>query len=220
MGLDGVELVIATEEQFGIKLSDAEAERCRTPGQLVDLVLSKLRLRDDAPCVHQRAFHLLRRGLIQVSGAERRSIRLDTKLIAGSRHRHTPEFWHALRDAVGARSWPRLERPRWVVGLLWLVFFGTCAALTWWTSLAAVAVVGGFLMVVVGNRVTKSCGTTIPAGCATVRGLIPHVTSSPMVSWSREQVAPRVRNLVEDILSLSPGQYREDADFVKDLGLD
>jgi acyl carrier protein len=38
MGMDGVEMVMMTEEAFGIEISDAEAERILTPGQLIALV--------------------------------------------------------------------------------------------------------------------------------------------------------------------------------------
>ena len=42
MGLDGVAIVMAIEERFGITISDAEVEQCVTPAILVDLVLGKL----------------------------------------------------------------------------------------------------------------------------------------------------------------------------------
>jgi acyl carrier protein len=41
MGLDSVELVMAFEENFGIEISDAEAESLTTPGQVRDLVLAR-----------------------------------------------------------------------------------------------------------------------------------------------------------------------------------
>ena len=50
MGLDGVEMVMATEERFGITISDAEAELIRTPGMLIDLVVSKVHLNSERFC--------------------------------------------------------------------------------------------------------------------------------------------------------------------------
>jgi acyl carrier protein len=42
MGLDTVELVMAFEKAFGIRIEDADAEKMRTPGDVTDYVLSKL----------------------------------------------------------------------------------------------------------------------------------------------------------------------------------
>lgn len=40
--LDTIELVMAVEDEFGIEISDDEAEACRTVQDCVDLVASKL----------------------------------------------------------------------------------------------------------------------------------------------------------------------------------
>jgi acyl carrier protein len=42
MGLDGVEIVSEVEDAFGITIQDAEAAKTVTPGQLIDLVLTKV----------------------------------------------------------------------------------------------------------------------------------------------------------------------------------
>jgi acyl carrier protein len=41
MGLEAVAIVMAVEEDFRISVSDAEAGQCRTPANLVDLVVTK-----------------------------------------------------------------------------------------------------------------------------------------------------------------------------------
>lgn len=41
MGLDAVELVMAIEEEFGIDISDAEAEKLLTPRLLIDFIWAK-----------------------------------------------------------------------------------------------------------------------------------------------------------------------------------
>lgn len=220
MGLDGVELVIATEDQFGVRLSEAEAERCRTPGDLVDLVLAKLAIVERAPCVHQRAFHLLRRAVIQVAGVPRHAVRLDTSLTSLLPHRTPPDFWSALRGAVGARSWPALVRPRWLVRLGFAASLGTGVLLGGCLDSWLLGVGGVVVAAWVGERTTRPWRVFPPPSASTPRGLLPHAMSSPAIFWSRDQVAARVRELVIDILGLQEGRYREDADFVKDLGLD
>ena len=56
MGLDGVELIMASEEGFGVTITDAEAEACATPAAVIDLVYGKLRASDQRVCVSQRGF--------------------------------------------------------------------------------------------------------------------------------------------------------------------
>lgn len=47
MGLDTVELIMAVETRFGIRIEDREAERASTVGMLHQLVLDTLRARND-----------------------------------------------------------------------------------------------------------------------------------------------------------------------------
>ncbi len=42
MGLDGVELVMAVEDRFGVKLPDSECSHVRTVADLAALVIAKL----------------------------------------------------------------------------------------------------------------------------------------------------------------------------------
>jgi hypothetical protein len=71
MGLEGVELVMALQERFGVAISDAEAEASVTPAAVVELIFGKLRNTDERVCVSQRAFYLLRKGLAPRLAAER-----------------------------------------------------------------------------------------------------------------------------------------------------
>ena len=58
MGLDGVEIAMKVEEAFDIHVEDSEAEKTLTPGQLVELVMSKVGRTTHAACLTQRAFYL------------------------------------------------------------------------------------------------------------------------------------------------------------------
>lgn len=44
MGLDGVEIVMLVDEEFGISIPDAEAEACRTVGQLVEAAFHNIKV--------------------------------------------------------------------------------------------------------------------------------------------------------------------------------
>jgi acyl carrier protein len=49
MGLDTVELVMAFEESFGIKIPNAAAETLLTPGDVIDHVIAQLQARGENP---------------------------------------------------------------------------------------------------------------------------------------------------------------------------
>ena len=79
MGLDGVELVMAVEEKFGITISDDEASNAFTVGDLKRLVRAKLEIAASAGCLTQRAFHLIRKNAIEEFGLPRRRLTLDSQ---------------------------------------------------------------------------------------------------------------------------------------------
>jgi hypothetical protein len=77
MGLDGVELVMAIEEKFGVSISDPEAEKVLTVGDMRRMVHSKLTVTDESTCLTQQAFHLIRRHAIQLFDVQRRAVTPD-----------------------------------------------------------------------------------------------------------------------------------------------
>lgn len=77
MGLDGIELVMALEEAFGVELTDAEVERTVTPRKIGDLIFSKLQSTDQRICQSQRAFYLLRKTFMRQFGLPRANITPD-----------------------------------------------------------------------------------------------------------------------------------------------
>ncbi len=121
MGLDSVELAMAFEESFGVTISDAEAATCETPTDVIELVLGKLRVSEDAGCVSQRGFYALRRALTETLGIKRGSVTLDFDIRSLISERSDRAIWESLKAATNARSWPSLVRSRWLVVSLWLL---------------------------------------------------------------------------------------------------
>jgi acyl carrier protein len=216
MGLEGVELVMALEEGFGVAISDAEAEACVTPVAIVNLIFGKLRASDEHVCVSQRAFYLLRNGLKQTLGVSRRSVALSADVRSFLAGRSEREVWDGLKTAVQVRSWPALARPRALVATLWLLSVGALCALTGvfhWVVAAACTVLVAFA----ATWSTRSFRTRIPARYSRVRKLVGFAVTSDAIAWTRDQVGSLVKKLVTEQLGLREGQYREDAHFVKDL---
>lgn len=123
MGLDSVEIVMGWEEAFGISISDAEAERLRTPRQSVDLIAGKLAAQDvpRGACLTLRAFHRLRHSISSTVNVARDRVRPEARLndlVSTDRWR----TWQAVRSSCGLSrlpddptTWPRTvgELTRW-----------------------------------------------------------------------------------------------------------
>lgn len=115
MGLDGVELVMALEEAFGVELKDEEVFKAVTPRLIGDIIFSKLQATDERVCQSQRSFYVLRRALMRQFGLRRGEVTLDRKLREFIPRERERDLWPALKEAVQARSWPRLVRSRRLV---------------------------------------------------------------------------------------------------------
>lgn len=53
-----------------------------------------------------------------------------------------------------------------------------------------------------------------------MRDLVPFAVTSDEIAWTRDQVAAIVKDLVKEQLGVSEEQYREDASFIADFGMD
>lgn len=209
---------MAVEEGFGVRIADTEAEVCVTPAALIGLVFGKLRAGDERVCVSQRAFYLLRKGLTRTLGVSRRRVYLTADIRSFTGGRSEIAIWHDLKTAVQARSWPALARPRWLTASMWILSLGTfCALIAYFHWVIAVGCT--VFVAHVSNRLTRPFRSCIPPRYSRLRDLVPFAVTSDAIFWTRDQVATLIRKLVIEQLGLREGQYREDAHFVKDLGL-
>jgi hypothetical protein len=80
---DDVDVLYAVEEAFRVKISNAEALRCETVGQLFDIVSSKLNLSEarDIRCPTALAFFRLRAALRRLGYLERMTPETDLRTI-------------------------------------------------------------------------------------------------------------------------------------------
>jgi hypothetical protein len=73
---------------------------------------------------------------------------------------------------------------------------------------------------VVADRATRRFGQSIPSAQSRIRDLVPYAMTSEFILWHRDHVAALVRKLVIEQLGLKKEEYRENAEFVKDFGMD
>jgi len=231
MGLEAVEIVMAVEEAFDVRIEDSEAEKILTPRQLIDLVSSKVAVATTTTCLTHRAFNLLRKSLLTHSGLKRKdlvpSATFSVLIPKPQRHSLIEETMGDLR----IKKTPLLIRPGWLTALL----FGVSVATGLVTAILvrpteawiAFAIIAGVSILVgyIGVKVTTNQRTEFPQEVRTVgdlsRWIMSHkpdlsVATSP--AWTRDQIAARVREIVTEILSCD-SKYAEDSRFVQDLGL-
>lgn len=218
MGLDGVELVMKVEESFGVTISDAEAVACDTPADVIALVLGKLHMIDQTGCVSQRGFYVLRRALTEILGIERRSVTLDLEIRSLVSEKSERAVWESLKLATKARSWPSLVRPRWIAVSLWMLTGGVLLGL-FLVLAPEFAWAGALLAGCAGMLFTQRFKNRIPRMYSRVCDLVPFAITSAEISWSPDDVAWQVKQLVMDQLGLGEEEYREDGHFLHDFGM-
>lgn len=105
MGLEGLEIVLATEETFAIAIPDAVATNIQTPAELIEFILANVPIATSQECLTQQLFYRLRRGFRSQLPLIQR-FDLDTEL-AGLLHKNEwHDSWLAIREATGDSSWP------------------------------------------------------------------------------------------------------------------
>jgi hypothetical protein len=112
MGMDGVEIVMAVEERFGITIDDRDAEKILTPRMLIDLIVAQTAHLGGDVCRSQRGFAITRRFLMTETGATRRDVALDVPLRKFVAAEKEANFWNKLRKTLDAHKWPKLDFPR------------------------------------------------------------------------------------------------------------
>ena len=102
MGLDGVELVMAWEETFGISIDDEDAGAMYTPRHAVDYIFEKVRSEspEDSGCLATRAYFRLRKSF-QAEGVPRNEVRPDAKVASLLPSRNRRDILNSIRQRAG-----------------------------------------------------------------------------------------------------------------------
>lgn len=104
MGLALVEVVIVTEDEFGIPIPDEDEHRITTPRALVDYLVEKLAPpAEELAHSSQRAFTTLCEAIVHVLGPQRHEIVPSTtwESLLPRSHALADKAWHAIEGRVG-----------------------------------------------------------------------------------------------------------------------
>lgn len=220
MGLDLVELLIATEEEFQIVIPDEEAEKCETPGMLAALVHSRLRKSKNDVCPSMHGFYLVRRALMDYFSLQRETIKPDSKLddliIRENRRKRWNDFLYMLSE--GKTIHVQLIRPYWAKAVVTsLILTGTI--ITYFvTNSSILAAVLGLSIGVILFLATSMLKTELPNNYRFAKDLIPLVRTLDTSVWTNDEVYTRVKILVVEQLGVNESDVHPDSHFIKDLG--
>lgn len=163
----------------------------------------------------------------------RKTVTPETSLRIAFPREHRHAWLHQLSAELAIESPAELVRPDWVKAFLLMLasLAGLTAAISvfhsslpysllWLPALLAVIATA-----YVGEVATRRFRTEFPKDLATIGQLArwvmtrkPTLAASNTSSWTRDQVAARVREIVVKTLACE-SNYREDARFIQDLGL-
>jgi acyl carrier protein len=244
MGLDAVELVMRTEDEFGITLADDEAGSVKTVGDLYQLVLSKLDLTPS--CLSSKAFYRTRQALVACLRVPRRSIRPSSDLESILPEPSRRQSWSEIAEHIKL-EFPRLQYPaRWrqrffrfgalisatVVltcsTLVLRTYPGFVSGLALWIPAFAIWMILFAAINSALNKAATSLRTGLP--CETAGDLSQLVltlnyeffspTATLNTATSKEYVWKKLVEIICDQLQIEPEEVVPNASFVDDLGVD
>ena len=228
MGLDAVELVMETEQAFGISLPDDNVSKVVTAGDLHDLVCRCLSATEHTSCLTAVAFYRVRKLLISVTGAARSEIRPKTDLQTLLPACQRKAVWRQMERSSNFRL-PALSLPRWgipaSIALTALMITIGVFAIDWPVSL--LLVLPGFVVLVLALwMVDLLFGTVLREEIRTVGGFAKGVLAknhgvlaTDVATHNRDEVWQSVRMLVAERLDVDIERVTKDASFVADLGM-
>ena len=231
--MDLVEIVVRTEDAFGIEIPDADATRITTPRKIADFVATKVLLSDESSCLSQQAFYFLRERFQPHLSFSRRMFRPNTPLEKLVPKQNRQFVWATLQIEVSANALPDLARPIWLFWTLAAstvsVFFYTTITI-WNASNIGIlnasicgfvaAIVFGYISAVATRPMKQHFRRSYKRVGEVARYLVankPHVFKRDERTWTRAQILAVVREIIEDEAGIE--DFDNDAHFVKDLHL-
>lgn len=226
MGLDAVELILAIEDEFCIKILDAEAGNFVTVGDTVRLVKSKLHFDPDAVCPFQHSFYLVRKALMEQFEIPKEAIKIDTKFDDifpyEERRQKWRTFCNALPDSLHVNP---LRRALWIHRIVFIAIPGiTFFAMLWYFSFHMAGYVAGFFSAMlagfIGAFLTKPFKTHFPAGGYSIIDFIPQRGAWANKKVTEQEIFERIKEITIEQLAVKPEEVTMNARWLHDLGCD
>lgn len=227
MGLDGVELLMAVEDEFGITISDSDAAEMRTVGDMVALCLDRIHLAKTMRCPSLSCFLSLRRIVREIRDEPDLKIRPCDEVEACLRRSDRRRLWRRLPELLKTSPRP-LRRPSWFRKLLVLIVL-VCPmilmmVLPWSAEILMLIGFATFAFGVALNWLTTGFRTRVPQGYDTFGDITKrmvglNIATKPPSETDYESVFSMVKRMVVEQLGVDDEEVVPAARFVEDLGL-
>ncbi len=223
MGLDGVELLMAIEDEFQIIIKENEAYHVATPNDLTNLVFSKLRDGKYPYCSSQQSFYLVRKKIIDLLKVRRSSIKPNTRLVDIVEKKNRKKFLKSITKELSGNDevWLEFQKPTYLNKIQLIstiiIFLISLYSLHYQFGLAVLIV---FLYLAVFSVATNPLKNEFPNNFQTVADLVKINASLDNTIWSRQEVYNRVKEIIVAQLSADPQLDLPTSHFADDLGID
>ena len=223
MGLDGVEMLMAIEEEFQIVITEEEIYHCTTPKKMCTVIWSKLRQSKKPPCPSQHAFYLVRSAILKNTEVERKDITPNMELNRVLPVKNRKEKWGKIINEIthGESIWAPLERPKALKISMWItaVFLVFPFMLYKTFHDYFLALLGTILFSILMAIGTIWARTEFPKKFTTVGDLAKIVCSLDNKVWTEEETYQKLKRIISEQLGVSIEDIHPDSHFVNDLGM-
>jgi hypothetical protein len=111
MGLDAIEIIMGWEQAFEVDFTDAEAETIRTPRMAIDLIATKLELKENIPsiCPLIRIHHRVSEAFQTILSLQPHQTEPDNKLRHLLPQQQRSENWQQICSYLGVPKLPKIS---------------------------------------------------------------------------------------------------------------
>ncbi|MCH9655956.1 MAG: hypothetical protein K0U86_08420 [Planctomycetes bacterium] len=229
MGLDGVQLVMEIEEEFGITIPDSIYSELRTVGNLVDFCLERIHASKTVSCPSLTCFLSLRRLVRDVSKDPDLRIRPRDNIEEGLPESDRKQFWRRLPELLKTTP-PALRRPPWLrktLGLIVLGFGVYLMALTppWHIEVLILICCATIALGIILHWSTIGLRTRTPEGYKTFGEITKRmvgltIATNPPTDQEYDSVFSIVKRIIVDVLGVDGDEVIPTARFIEDLRMD
>ncbi len=223
MGLDFTEMIIVTEERFGIEINDKESEYLETPEALIKCIKSKLNIDNDINCGTVRSFNILRGVLTRNFGATRKEVTLDSPVKSFIQNDTEKVYWNELGELLLIKSWPSLTYPSKILNarrFFFLLYFLLVLVFCIKSGLYPLWIISIIPIVYIEKKFFSNWKTLINPEFQTLRDLMTIIPRSKKYIWNDDTITEEVNVMLMEMFSIKEEDYRLDAHFIKDFGID
>ena len=221
MGLDGVELVMEFEDEFGLQIPDNVAERLLSVHDVTEYVHAELSrtLPQAEACLTSRSFYRLRRELTTFLSLSRRDITPKTELGSLIPQEQRRDLWQVLLSCgIQLPSLQRSTATVWTAAIIVTACAAALAVVTRdpWFLLAALP------LWFVASLATRPLAVFVPGSAQTISDLVMYATSMKAsdltdAAPTRREILYKIRVITSEQLGIPMEQIREDSRFTEDL---